>query len=453
MTVPFKSVIPSTNFGLYSSAANRSCFGICAPPCNAPMENLRIATTWSLDNGSWYYVANDAECPASYLRQLGSGINFANPDDHAYADSGVAVERSAIGAPTTLFSGNAFGNISSQYGQALLNLTQCVPVMVSNPVRCQKSGTVTVAGNQQLVTTTGNITVSGKLQNIGGAVIQQSVLRDLSRDSVMANYLFGYGSAVGQTVIAFGALNDPHGVVPYANYLAGTLNDPDHSAGTTGGETYAVTCFVNPQESFEYRRVSLDLRALGKGKSSNFGRYVSGGEPCIPSNPTISNRLFAFAGSGSYMVVTEDSALDGFPGTLVRLAGKFRGPPYAFPDSTNALEDVLGLFSALAVSRMPLEDEGVQAAEVKSNSTAQIEVTRLGTARNEALLLLIPPLGSLSILCTLFVLGIRSRWAQGGKWFPGHASERPKLYVAESAYELVTLGIRAATGQSKGLVT
>ncbi|KAI0156848.1 hypothetical protein GGR57DRAFT_462495 [Xylariaceae sp. FL1272] len=95
------------------------------------MDDLRNRTTWSLDTGSWYYVANDAECPASYMRQLGSGINFVNPDDHVYADSGVAVERTAIGAFTTLFSEESFANVSSQYGQALLNLTQCVPIMVS----------------------------------------------------------------------------------------------------------------------------------------------------------------------------------------------------------------------------------------------------------------------------------------------------------------------------------
>jgi hypothetical protein len=71
-----------------------------------------------------------------------------NSDDPVYVESRVAVERTAIGASSTIFTGAAFGNVSSQYGQNLVSLSQCVPVMTSNPVQCQKSGNVTALTNE-----------------------------------------------------------------------------------------------------------------------------------------------------------------------------------------------------------------------------------------------------------------------------------------------------------------
>lgn len=71
---------------------------------------------------------------------LAASINVINSDDHVYVDSGVAVERTAMGAPVTLYEGAALQDSSEHYGHALVRTTQCVPVMTSNPVRCQTGG-------------------------------------------------------------------------------------------------------------------------------------------------------------------------------------------------------------------------------------------------------------------------------------------------------------------------
>ncbi|KAI0454336.1 hypothetical protein F5B21DRAFT_504438 [Xylaria acuta] len=191
------------------------------------------------------------------------------------------------------------------------------------------------------------------------------------------------------------------------------------------------------------------MRALGKSNGSNYAQYLSGGESCTPLHQTISAKMFAFAGTASYLLIRENQDNDGFIETLARLAGSFRKPPYAFPDSTNALEDALGLISGLAVSQIPLSEGGVTADEVSqgqldSNSTAVIEIVRLGTGSREALWLLIPPVGSLVVLCILFIMGIKQQWAPGGRDFLGPDSKRPKLYVAESICYLLTLGMLLA---------
>ncbi|KAJ2992564.1 hypothetical protein NUW58_g2118 [Xylaria curta] len=384
--------------------------------------------------------------------EAAAGINYKSPGDYVYAQSGVAVERTAIGAPTSIFTGAAFGNLSSQYGQSLVKLTHCVPVLTSNPARCQKSGRVTAVSANHLVTQVGNITLSHGVLPENLPSVDFGLSRVLGRDSAMSNDIFpldtGSVGSVGATFMVFGARNDEQGDVSFASYLAGTVNDPDDSAGRGGNATYAVTCAVDASSSFEYRRVTLDLRALGKDKGSNYAQYLSGGEPCVPSVPTIGSKLLATAGSASITLVHENLAKDGYFATLHRLSGYRRGPPYAFPESTNALEDVLGLISGLAVSRLPLADEVISAAEVnegkyRDSSSAVIEMTRLGTGSSEALWLLIPPAGSLIALFILFVMGIRRQWVRGGRCFSGSERERPHLYTAESAYYLIRLGTTA----------
>ncbi|KAI1322599.1 hypothetical protein F5Y16DRAFT_415845 [Xylariaceae sp. FL0255] len=470
-TISYNSRIPDTTIGLYTPAGNRSVYGICLAPCNE--TNTYDTFRWSLPNGSWIYVTYDGLSPASYMTQVSNGINNVNPDDYVYADSGVAVERTAMGAPTTLFSGDAYGNISSRYGQALTSLTQCVPVMTSNPVRCQSSGNVTVTSDSTLTTTSGNVTfisnitsnytsknaaLSAGFWNVAGYSIQRTVSRNFTRDSAMASNMWAYAPPsdnnnpenVGIAVIGIGAVNDPKGATTFANNLAGDINDPNNKTGLSGGDHYVVTCVVDPRNAFDYRMVTLDLRALGQeGKRSNYAQYLSGAEACTPLEPTISNKMFAVAGTAAFLLVTEATGEDGNIATLTRLAGSFRQAPYAFADSTNALEDVLGLVSALAVSRTPFSGEGIPAAQADQgqgiiNATAVIEVTRLGSSSASTLWLLIPPVASLTALATLFVMGIRRQWAPGGVWFSGTDDQRLKRYVGESVFELIMLGIAAS---------
>ncbi|KAI2636870.1 hypothetical protein GGS26DRAFT_588414 [Hypomontagnella submonticulosa] len=446
-TVPYDAVIPDANFGYYSEERDRPCFGMCKAPCNG---SFRSAYRWPLGNGSIFYVADDGVCPPTFMMKMAQEISTSNITDNVYSQDGVAVERNAIGAPNTIFSGAAFRNISSEYGHALIHTTQCVPIITKNPVRCQAAGnvTVTLPGSMKLVT--GNITAFGETWG-GGVEASAVVARNLSTDSAMANVIVSISSGiendVGKAVLGYSAVNDPAGQVPFASYLAGAINDPDEPKYLEGGSTYAVTCVVNPRNTFEYRSVTLDLQALGEARGSNLAQYISGAQPCTPKNPTISNKLFATAGIASHQLTTEHLGRDGYASTLIALAGFHREPPYAFPDSTNALEDVLGLVSGLAVSMVSISGDLISASVLEGqgeDSTALIEITRLGSDSNETLWLLIPPICSLMILTTISFMSFRRKWMPGGRDFHDTEEQRPERYVAESLYQIITLGITAA---------
>ncbi|KAI4867143.1 hypothetical protein F4820DRAFT_224952 [Hypoxylon rubiginosum] len=448
MIVPYDVVIPDASFGYYSGELNRSCFGLCEAPCN---ESFRSTYSWALNNGSFFYAAKDGSlCPLTLMMQMAQGINTGNTSDNVYSQAGVAVERNATGAPNVLFSGSSFRNISSAYGNALISTTQCVPVMTKNPVRCEVGGNVTITLPNIITAVTNDRTAFGELWP-GNRTNSASVERDLSKDSAMVSGMamapWPGAEHIGKIELNFAAVNDPAGQVPFASYLAGAINDPDEPEYRTGSSTYSVTCVVNPHSVFEYRSVTLDLRAQDKAKDSNLAQYMSASQPCTPVNPTISNKLFAAAGTSSHLLVYEHSMLDGYIPTLIGLSGFHRKPPYAFPDSTNAFEDVLGLVSGLAVSMVSVSGGTVSASALEGqggNSTALIEVTRLGSDSGEALWLLIPPICSLVVLLTLSFMSFRRNWTPGGRDFHGTAEQRPERYAAESLYQIITLGITAA---------
>ena len=45
-----------------------------------------------------------------------------------------------MGAPVHIFRGSAFQDLDRDYGRSRNKITQCVPVMTSNPVTCEKGG-------------------------------------------------------------------------------------------------------------------------------------------------------------------------------------------------------------------------------------------------------------------------------------------------------------------------
>ncbi|KAM0813744.1 hypothetical protein AB5N19_13743 [Seiridium cardinale] len=461
--VPYTPMIPDTSIGQFSTANNRSCVGVCEN-CDVT-QGLPTAYMWAKDqefaaggaldraNVTVYYAAYDADCPQTRMIQLASGINTDNPDDHVYAQSGVAVERTAMGAPASLYEGGALLNLSAQYGQALVRTTQCVPVMTSNPVRCRTGGQTKIETATVLSVQGVNITAFGLIWLRG---LEQSKFylrygsRNLTTDSTMANYLRPMSNDtlndVGKAYITFGAVTDPKGQTPFASYLAGIVGDPDKEAGVAGGSSYTVSCVVDPRNVFEYRSVTLNLHALGDNKASNMAQYLSGAGPCTPVNPTIGDKLFATAGTAAHYLVNENRGMDGYFATIARLAGYGRNSSFAFPDSSNYLEDVLGVVSALAVSKMQMGN-GTLATAVNDQSTAYVDVTRLGTDSGWILWLLLPPVAS---LLALTYLGLWRQSEPGGAGFNGKEDERPKQYTAESLHELIGLGWSAGRN-SQGL--
>jgi len=279
--------------------------------------------------------------------------------------------------------------------------------MVSNPLRCFPGGTLTVLGDQRLLVQPAgcNLEYEGYYPS-----------RNLTRDSAMLKYFWPLSNdtvkSLGAGVLVIGAITDPQSKTPFANYLANTISKPNHTTGTQPGLKYTVTCEFNPRASFAYHKVVLDMRT-SKANGSNYGYYLSGGDPCIPRSPTIGDVLFTIAATALYRPMMENYGSDGYFLTIDKKANRHSKSSYAFPNSKNPLEDILGLMTALVVADLPISRGGVVADAEESyggRANAVIEAAQLGTQQGETLILLIPPAASLVILVALFALSLQPSW-------------------------------------------
>ncbi|KAJ3536268.1 hypothetical protein NM208_g6799 [Fusarium decemcellulare] len=397
------------------------------------------AYSWDLGNNITFFARYRGDCPPSRITSHVSNINSKSPDKYAYVDAGVAVERTAMGASAQLYRGTVFQKLEEEHGRFLRSTSQCVPVMTSNPVTCKTGGGKLRVGDDPKSL----FYVPDKIPGLDiGVRLVEFAARDFTKDSGMVNYLWvdDRNNTVGPGVMVWSAYNDPKGKTLFAKDLARTINDPDKKAGTGGSTTYVVTCEINPLESFEYRWVTLNLQASETTNNTGmaYSRRLSGGGTCTPKKQTVGNLHFVAATASQYKMVMESYGLDGYFSTVHTVAGEDRGPPYAFSNSKNALEDTLGVISALGVANMDLWDDPVVADAVGEGGEAEaiIEIKRLGGNRL-VLIALFPPVFSTIILGCLFVMSFKQKRQPGGGVVDG---ERLELYAAESIRELITLG-------------
>ncbi|KAF4949166.1 hypothetical protein FGADI_9082 [Fusarium gaditjirri] len=415
--INYEPLVPGAAYPFTDNGTSSACAGV--------MKNRTVqgAFGWRTSNDTGFFSSWLKDCPSSRVLAHVSNINNQNPEEFAYVEAGVAIHCTAMGAPTNRFLGTAFKKLNKQHGKFLKSTNQCVPVMTKNPVTCHKGGgkLERVPGNDSELLLTGDGLLKGASRSVGFA-------RNLSVSSAMANYLWVRSvpsGAVGLSSALFSAINDPKGETRFSQDLARTINDPDKEAGTRGSETYVVTCDYNPQDSFEYRLVTLDLQAASATSnytSAAYSRLLKGGPSCTPTKKTVSNLHFAAVGTSAYKMVMED-----------------RKPPYAFNNSRNGLEDTLGVISAIAVSTMHLLDDAVVANAVEGKggkANATIDVKRLG-GNHYVLLFIILPALSLLILLFFFVTSFQSSCQLGGGVTDG---KQPKRYAAESIREIITLG-------------
>ncbi|CAJ0552271.1 Ff.00g062500.m01.CDS01 [Fusarium sp. VM40] len=432
-TINYEPLVPGATYPFTDNGTSNACAGV--------MKGRTVQGTfgWDTSNDTIFFSSWLKDCPSSRVLAHVSNINNQNPEEFAYVQAGVAIHRTAMGASTNLFLGTAFKNLNKQYGKFLKTTTQCVPVMTKNPVTCYKGGgkLERVPGQDRELLFTGDGSLKGQARPVGTA-------RNLSVSSAMVNYLWLLplpSGAVGTSVAVFSAMNDPKAETRFYQDLARTINDPDKDAGTRGSETYVVTCDYNPQDSFEYRLVTLDLQAASVTSnytSAAYSRLLKGGPSRTPTNKTVSNLHFAAVGTSAYKMIMEGFGLDGYFTSVKRIAGTDRKPPYAFNNSRNGLEDTLGVISAIAVSTMDLLDDAVVASAVEGKggkAEATIDVKRLGGNRY-VLIFIIPPALSLLTLLYFFVTSFQSVCQLGGGVTDG---KRPKRYAAESIREIITL--------------
>ncbi|KAH6871795.1 hypothetical protein B0T10DRAFT_466454 [Thelonectria olida] len=382
-----------------------------------------------MDNERMYFgQLYSPACPPLQVKQLWGGINTENLSDYALASNGVAIQRSAVGASSQVYTGSSIRELRTAYGLSLSNTTQCVPVMTLNPISCSPGGTVSFVSKTNV-----SLTVPDREEPI-----IQSFRDDVRHNFFMLKHLEttsdGSESSVGLAKIYFAANGR------FASDLAHTMNDRDaiKDAGDHE-EIYAVICDINPRDKFGYRQVTLDLKALETGKGLDFAYSLSGGEPCQPTVETINKNHFIAAAIANNAMIEEAWRLDGyFTSIWIKAATYGEGSP-VFSGSKNPLEDVLGLGAAMGAASLPKVGNGIVASSIKaddsvSGSYAFAEVTRLGPESTAAAALLLPPGLCLVILGCLFIMSPRSSWKPGGD---RQQTERPEQYAGESLKELL----------------
>lgn len=432
-----------------SSSAPLPCAGR-APPDTVPSGETY---SWTYDNGSVFFSANSPDCPISKVLDLIPSINTINTSDYVYLDSGAAVKRSAIGAPVSTHNGTSFNALLAKYGSSLVRTQQCVPVVTSNPVKCRKGGRIETLSTNE-VTLESGVDGTGLWDQEQYDTTFSS--RNFTHDSVMVNYQWLKPNTtsdadgldtIGLSLLAFAAY-DPNGSQAYTDVLAGAMNDDDPDRTPVGdlGSSYVVTCTLDARKVFGYRMVTLNLDSIGDGIGTNFAYYLEGGESCKPENDVINDVYLATAARASQASVLENRGESGYIATIRAAAGFNRGPPYAFNNSENALEDVLGLAVGMAIANLPVEEE-----DSPTRSLASVQAMRLGSGTGAFYLLLIPSLSSLVILVVLLVRSIRGGWAPGGQinlTSAGYSTEDSTggsmqkwtdRYAAESLYHLMAL--------------
>jgi len=207
--------------------------------------------------------------------------------------------------------------------------------------------------------------------------------------------------AIGQGTMVVGAAGG------YAHWLAVSVGDTVHAPPAAASSTYVVTCTVDARNVFEYREVSLLLR----NKDASQTRYMrflnATDESC--SGPAIIRDVIATAASANWQTLLQQAGADGWWDLVweaTNRAHKPRSPPYGFTQSTNALENVLGLVAAMVTARMN------STVSHTVNSTAVVQATRIGNGQYSSIGFGIPPLLVAIILLGLLCgsIGKRPTW-------------------------------------------
>jgi hypothetical protein len=360
---------------------------------------LQAKYLWQTPAGKYFRVwPNVGTCPPRYAVALMNNINTQNPDEFAYGDLGVAVDRLAIGAPYTIYSSNPTisPNLSlalAQHGEDLLEITQCVPVMTSNPVSCRTDGSVIPTPSTP--STPSTITVSS------GYCSQLNPINVPLPGFAMSMGICMHDE-IGQATIILG------GIGGYAVELAHSIGDRTIRNDTRNDSiSYAVTCEVDTRSVIQYRAVKLSMQGRN-GINGSYARALTSVGPC-PSGPSpsvISEVYIGVAAMASWQVLAQNWGYDGYFEAIsetaldsggLGTAGVPRNPPFAFPGSKSGLEDVLGLNAGLVLSRL------------NSNTTtvggiATIRFSRVGSASRFTLFYALPSLISFVALAWLILM-------------------------------------------------
>jgi hypothetical protein len=339
--------------------------------------------SWKMKSGSYFQVNPLANfCPTTQALLLLGTINLDDASNYAYADFGVAVNRSAIGAPASFYAPRFYKNSSSD----LVNTTACAPVLTKNPFQCRRINTTTF--NRATKT----LRIWNKWNDISNTQVT-----DIDETPPLFNFTLHDSVGQANLLIAHVGLG--------ASYAAQAIGDSGQISKWKTEDikalpmSYGIECTVDV--SIQPRNVTLRFQD-GSDQTGAFTRTLNATkELCDLGIPFEMNQLAATSVMAPYQilhqgwfehirnVVTKEGQTD-----------SIRPGPFAFSESRNALEDVLGLLSALALSRVGKTADTKLTVDI--NGTSFIQYTRVGPGSHWALFLVLPALSSAILLLILW---------------------------------------------------
>lgn len=310
------------------------------------------STAWFMSNGSIFYSwVGRGGSPAHEAMALSHGINIFDPDLYAYADDGVAVHSSAIGTPYSVYGerqgeDNLLSQLLARYDRNVPNITACVPVMVRNPFKCYKGAVMDWIENN---------TIMRLYSEDGSCMIRKKVANEEQVEMLKG---FCAHDEIGQGTLLLGSDFNYHA------WVAVAVGDPDIPPYEVPSRfTYSVQCDVDARNVWEYRNVVLSL-SNSERTNHAFSKVLTSNRSCVPNHDfTITDTLLAITATANQFLLRENTGNSGWFETINALTSKtggygraaqdsLRSPPWAFADSSNALEHILGLTAALVSSRI-----------------------------------------------------------------------------------------------------
>jgi hypothetical protein len=303
-----------------------------------------------------------------------------------------------------------------KFGNDLINTTQCVPVMVRNPATCRKGGSIDL----------------GQVQNITSLLATSDVGR-----CTVANYVPNFNYTIHYMMAKGLCPSDEIGQVKvvvagtgsYAGWMALSVGDEDYynqvASRNTGGlngylgpstnTDYVVTCDIDTRDVYAFREVELSFVEERNGLPGLKLRGISTSD-CKPALnwPSDMEGLVTATATAMWQPLLEFQGLDGWWDSINGVSQDLSHPPiphsrstFAFPQSQNGLEDVIGVTAAMVGAYM-------NSSTITIPATATSTATRIGAGHAWGLVFAIPPFVASCVLIfqiyqLLFVLDDKCR--------------------------------------------
>ncbi|KAF9731785.1 hypothetical protein PMIN02_007284 [Paraphaeosphaeria minitans] len=400
---------------------------------------------WNNDDGSAYFATTNLGCPSWSGAQFMGSINTINPAHVAYSRNGVGIQSSAIGTPEIFYTNfpeivEPFDGLhGAKVNQSMLRtVSQCLPVMVTNPVSCRPGGSVSFSSKiPENVSDTEAVFHQTSVE-AGGCNFTQANAEDPNgKFGVMVSRFCPQENTVGKGTIAMSAT----GIISLT--LAASIGDEGFlamhaenyeamSAGVVKNVTYALSCDIDVQPTIKWRTLTLELQQGILTTTPSYSKLVSGVDGCAATtnntaNWTLGNGYAGGAAAALVAPLSEGRYWNGMTNTIFNQALNvtdtsdrystvaswqklIRRAPYGFNQSTNALEDVLGLTTGITMSQMstldsmrsssPLADPINFHAAAQGHAT--FACTRVGSGQRFAVLFTLPPL--LAMLTAIYLI-------------------------------------------------